>query len=303
MKSLSYILILLAIVLSSCEKIIEIDIEDAEVNLVVNALFNNDSLWKVEISQSKHVFDTSNIKMVNDATVTIKSSTGNEILLTYDKNGMYISQTDKPIQGETYSLEVLHSTLENVNAISSLPSPVQFTNLELGGKYFINGEENKELKVNFIDSQQEDYYMLKCSALFWYWEFDSNLTVADTSYYEASLSFMTNSTYVSENGLDYYRNYILFSDEYFNGSEVSVNLLIPENNFIQDTVWGYGIDKLYVSLSTISKDYKLYQTSYDKYLSIQGDPFAQPVQVYTNINNGFGIFAGISTTKDSIAIK
>ncbi|MBK6525335.1 MAG: DUF4249 family protein [Crocinitomicaceae bacterium] len=30
----------------------------------------------------------------------------------------------------------------------------------------------------------------------------------------------------------------------------------------------------------------------EKYQETAGDPFAQPVQVYSNVENGFGIFGG-----------
>ena len=40
--------------------------------------------------------------------------------------------------------------------------------------------------------------------------------------------------------------------------------------------------------------------SYDRYLFTGDDPFAQPVQVYSNVTNGFGIFAGMRSTYETI---
>ena len=44
--------------------------------------------------------------------------------------------------------------------------------------------------------------------------------------------------------------------------------------------------------NNISKSYYYYRTSLELYVDAPRNPFAQPVQVFSNINNGFGIFAG-----------
>ena len=37
-------------------------------------------------------------------------------------------------------------------------------------------------------------------------------------------------------------------------------------------------------------------------MNAKGNPFVEPVQVYENITNGYGIFAGYSSYKDSIVV-
>ena len=49
--------------------------------------------------------------------------------------------------------------------------------------------------------------------------------------------------------------------------------------------------KYIVILRNTSKSYYLYQQSVKLYYWVDEDPFAQPVQIYNNINNGFGIFS------------
>jgi hypothetical protein len=55
-----------------------------------------------------------------------------------------------------------------------------------------------------------------------------------------------------------------------------------------------------VSLMSLSEDYFKYKLSLEKYQETAGDPFAQPVQVYSNVENGFGIFGGYSVYRDSL---
>ena len=56
--------------------------------------------------------------------------------------------------------------------------------------------------------------------------------------------------------------------------------------------WSYKTLGVRVYLHNISKSYYYYRTSLELYQSASGNPFAQPVQVYSNIENGFGVFAG-----------
>jgi len=56
------------------------------------------------------------------------------------------------------------------------------------------------------------------------------------------------------------------------------------------------------TLSSVSEDYYKYNVTLAKYEQTQGDPFAQPVQVYSNIENGFGIFGGYSSFSDTLII-
>ena len=65
-----------------------------------------------------------------------------------------------------------------------------------------------------------------------------------------------------------------------------------------------SIETIYISTSSISQEYYWYETSYQNYMNAQGTGFfSQPVQVYTNIQNGLGVFAGYSTRIDSIVVQ
>ena len=51
---------------------------------------------------------------------------------------------------------------------------------------------------------------------------------------------------------------------------------------------------MFVYLISASEDYFRYKRTYSLQEESSGDPFAQPVNVYNNIENGFGIVAGYS---------
>jgi hypothetical protein len=55
-----------------------------------------------------------------------------------------------------------------------------------------------------------------------------------------------------------------------------------------------------VTLRTISEDFYNYKITGSLHDNSSGNPFAQPVNVYKNIENGFGIFAGYSESNFTI---
>jgi len=59
----------------------------------------------------------------------------------------------------------------------------------------------------------------------------------------------------------------------------------------------------YIRFYTVSKEFYQYYISLSKHLNAQDEFFMEPVQVYSNIKNGFGIFAGYSIDVDSVEIQ
>ena len=87
----------------------------------------------------------------------------------------------------------------------------------------------------------------------------------------------------------------LFNDLLFNGQTKSLEISIPNNEWSWGEagyIWSYRYIGLRFYLYNISQDYYYYRRSLELYNQTSGNPFAQPVQVFSNIQNGFGIFAG-----------
>ena len=58
--------------------------------------------------------------------------------------------------------------------------------------------------------------------------------------------------------------------------------------------------RLVVHLRSVNKDYYQYQKSYDLYVENDGNPFAEPTLVKTNIKNGLGILGAAGEVTDTI---
>ena len=300
MQRLIYFILLIS-VLVSCEKEVHIPIEYTQPKLVVNGLFNTDSLWDIEVSASKYIYDAAAIPLINDAQVIITNSAGNSILLTNQGNGIYASLTERPEPGEVYSIEVSHSDYDNVSSSNQLPGEINIAHIDWEQQAIVAGEFYRRIDISFQDSPDKDFYMVRVKGTFWEIEKDPFTGIEDsTLLIEYPIEFFSQNAALDNSSSKITPTSISFTDEIFNGSLFTFDILIDDFYFSGEKI---KIQSIYISMSKISQEYYWYETSYQAYLSAQYNLFAQPVQVYTNIENGLGIFAGYSTTIDSLIIE
>jgi len=304
MKKTSNIIIILVLFLVACEKEVKIPIEYTTPKLVINALFNTDSLWDVEISASRYIYDTNPIPLIDDAVVIILDSEGNNFELTNQGEGIYTSSTEKPQTGKTYSIEVNHDNYENARSTNKLPGEIIIDNIEWHEEVYVSGDLFRKINVTFQDSQEKDYYLIRMSGAFWEEIIDPLTGLSDSGLVIHPIYFFSQNAAVEEINSHSSQSSISFIDELFNGDQYTIDLLLYEFYFNNQPGWEVGLESIYISLSKISEEYYLYQKSYQKYQNSSGNTlFSQPTQVYTNIENGLGIFAGYSNSVDTINLR
>ena len=293
MKKL-FLLLSISLVYISCEKIIPFEGDVNIPKLVINSIFQSDSTFKVHVSSSRSVIDTASFQNIEDAVVTIKDDNGSIIeTLNYVENGFYIGQTF-PQENQTYSLQVTHPNYTNITSSDSLPSPITINSIDTSTTVDpINGDR-LQITLNFNDPESsQNYYLIETYSVNEYLVIKNS----DTTEYELDTTkqFMVLTDEVFQNGGSPWREQGLFNDLLFNGQNKALELEIPYENYSGIEVgyeWIYKTLSVRVYLHNISKSYYYYRTSLELYQGASGNPFAQPVQVYSNIENGFGVFAG-----------
>ncbi len=58
-----------------------------------------------------------------------------------------------------------------------------------------------------------------------------------------------------------------------------------------------------MQLNTVSSEYYNYHKAIDKQLDSNDSPIKQPAVTYTNIENGYGLFGGVSVVRDTVQIR
>ncbi len=107
MKQKITIFLSVLLLFSSCEKIVNVPLDDADERIVVEAVLKDavDSSF-VTLSKSTTVYGDPNFQRIEDASVVVKDNTGESYTFEHDSNGKYLMKDFLVIPGRTYSLEV-----------------------------------------------------------------------------------------------------------------------------------------------------------------------------------------------------
>ena len=99
---------LLSFLLISCEELIDIDLNEKEPKVVINAeLTDLSNTQQIRISKTVNFNATTNSTPVNDAQVKVTDSEGKTYVFSSNNNGVYRSGQFRPKAGLTYYLEAI----------------------------------------------------------------------------------------------------------------------------------------------------------------------------------------------------
>jgi hypothetical protein len=277
-------LLLGCLFIGSCETTVDIDIPFEKPQVTLNAEFVHNTFPQVRLAYSRHILDD-NWEFDPITQAEVKLITGNEIYyLSYNEEaGEYIDLEYLIEGGKEYTVEVLLAGYDVVRASEKVPDQVPVKELIYNGTAQSDiWSSTADITLVFDDPAGDNYYEI--SAYYYredyYTDQDGN-QVLYTENYSIYLA-PKNPTYENDfntNGA------VLIDDLLFEGKEVKIDFL-TDGNFFQLENGG----EIYFVLKAVSASYYLFQSTYGLQDWNDGDPFAQPVQVYSNIENGIGIF-------------
>jgi hypothetical protein len=281
---------------TNCTKEIEFDAQDIAPRIVVNSLFTNDSLWTANISRSVGVLETTSYTSIEDADVSIFDGNGVQVTtLTNQGDGLYTSPTGAtPQADELYTIEVNAPGYTSVNATNRIPTAVQINSIDTVSSTNSDGEDILETTINFQDPPaNENYYMVEVLVKgTWIDEFEG-----DTIEFREPLRISCNDINVetinrfNSGGFENTYLYLMLKDENFDGEDYALTFSVINYAELKDLeLFGE------IRLVNTSEAYFNYLKSFNMYQRASGNPFATPVQVYSNVENGMGIFAGGTLT-------
>lgn len=271
----------------ACEKTIQMDIKNDRRKIVVNGILTLQSTISVNISRSIHILDRGQPTYITDAQVLLFK---NDMLIDtmyHTSMGNYSSHTIYPVINANYSVKVKANDLQDVEATDKIPLQIPILSIDTATTIFVGsggpmggmGEKRDMLqcKIKFHDiANEKNYYRLTIEA-------PSNDLYSNPPYFESDDPAITDFS----SGND-----ALFDDGLFDGKTYELTIYLDNNTS----------GNVYFQLSSVSKSCYLYYKSMNKYSDANGNPFAEPVMVYTNVINGLGIFAGTAPSRQSIVI-
>lgn len=281
-----------------CEKTIKVDLPQEKEKLVINSeSFTGDTL-KISVSKSEALLKYRYGRNLDIPGAEIKLYEGGKEIdrLEYDPGSqLYVSHTKTEI-GKVYSIKANAPGFTEISASSEALVPVNILSVSRSFKVRldIDGIEQDEIKLEFNDPEAtEDYYMVRIlkpndSNNYFYCVNTSDASVE--SIYDENID---QNTCIPSDG-------IFIRDNLFNGSKKELRIFLNSYYLQPDTVMGEVVYPQ-IELLHVTEDYYKYQKSYHFGLENFNNPFSEPVNVYTNIKNGYGIFSLISA--DAAEIK
>ena len=258
--------------LASCQKVINIDLNTASPQLVVEAnVSDNPGPYFVKLSKTVSLSDITEIPPVTGANVEISDSLGNSETLVEVKDGIYQASTLQGIPGHKYTLTITADG-QTYESVSKMPYPAGSLSLEL--KKVIEYEHS----IGGNPGNPSLHYMV-------------NFEINDPGEYNNYYRFVV-----------YHRNRVIssrrvFDDQFHNGK------IIADDFLLRDTVNFYPFDTIRIELQNIDKGtYNFFRTLREgagglSFLS------ASPSNPISNIsNNGLGYFSACSVTKGFVVI-
>jgi hypothetical protein len=278
----------------SCELVLDVNLPAQKAKLVVNSIISTDCVMVASITQSKDVLDTNYIyNEVQNVTMKVFDESG--AVVDFAKRltmyGETIYRSDKsPLPGQTYTIQVEAPGFDAVEGKTRFPDLVENLTVEIDSSQIL--DFRIPIDVKFRDKpDQKNYYevYLTFNTLVDYWSIDyvtkdTLARITYTNWSRSALHFKKTDVHTGES---------LFSDTYCNGGQCNL-----KSSFSSQDYYGsnFEILDLQIEVLNISPDYFDYLSTSDLQGKTKSDPFSQPVQVFNNIKNGYGIFAGYSKT-------
>ncbi len=293
-----YLLLLITPLLFSCTKIVEFNGEISEPKLVINSIINPDSAIKVSVSESRFFLDDAPIDNIENATVKLFED---EIFITslaHLADGYYTSSDVMPIAGKSYTIEVDAPDFDEAHSEATIPNKIDIVSIDTLTTYYTDYAypENFEVGVKITDpAEEKNYYRISCDIESWRYvessqEYIYNINDAWLWSDDPVLTGGEGNNEIFDTGV--YNEYNIFDDMFFNGGTYTVKMNIGTWHLMSDHEKCHY--KIHIFLESLSEEYFKYLKSRTLHKANEDNLFTEPVPVFSNIENGIGIFAGYS---------
>ncbi|MDD2245180.1 MAG: DUF4249 domain-containing protein [Dysgonamonadaceae bacterium] len=323
MKARYIPLLLSALLFITCEKEIEFSGSKAEPKITLNGVLMADSTVSIHLSKSRFFLDSSlGFPDIIDAEVTLYSGS-KTAQMKHVGNGNYTADYI-PQNGEAIELKVKVSGFPSVHSSAIIPekpavgevttetstSEYPLQNWDYSGIIDIGTSVNQTIKFKIPitdNGNEQNFYRLVVLKTQHYGE---GVSRSYLSYFSDPV-FEANSTEDFTGISDQSNRYNIFTDILFNGT--TYQLTFSDNNLkeinllpeYEDATYQYVIpDRVVynIQVQQLSHDYYMYLKTRNANFNSDDNPFMEPIQIFSNIENGTGILGGAAITRRIVEV-
>ncbi|MBW8688061.1 DUF4249 domain-containing protein [Chitinophaga rhizophila] len=279
----------LVIAFTACRKESRIDIPYQGDKIVLNSLIQPDSLIYFRITRSKPVKEYQNLQFpeIKGADITLLENGKRlpaPVWKVINGKGYYVSQAFAQA-GKQYAVRVAYDGLTSVLAADSTPGHPEISDA------FAQKTANRVRFTLRDNAAERNYYRIRV-----YNADTVNGIVTpmkrDTVKFRLDPSF--NNNFFDVIGNTYYSE-VLLKDDRISGKEVQ---------FVLQTNKQVTASYMMVEVSNLTESaYKYLDNTFAQRLENRLEFSLQPVDIYSNVTNGYGIIAGVNARVLSFAVE
>ncbi|RFM34556.1 DUF4249 domain-containing protein [Chitinophaga silvisoli] len=268
------------IILTACVKESRIEIPYAGDKIVVNSLIQPDSLIYIRVTGSKKVTEYS-FDPLDSATVVLQENGITLPTPTYqliNGYGYFVSQSVAKT-GSHYAIQVANKGLTAVSGSDSTPMRAHISNA-----YAQRGLNRVRFTLQ-EDGSTINYYRLR---IFTAVESNGNWVIdkTDTIHFRLDPALNNDLPDIITND---YKSESIMTDENFNGKTIQ---------FVLQTKKEVSSSHMIIELSALTPAaWKYFQSTYTQRLNDSQDFSLDPENAYSNVENGYGIIAGVNAAR------
>lgn len=314
--------------LLSCQKVLEFDDNDIKPMLVVNCVLQPDSSVRINLTRSVSALEpTVFFPLLKNASLSFSNGydssadftiitefdsvysnyfdyNGNRQFVVYE-TGNYVNSKIKIEPGRKYQLKASAEGFEDITAETEIPFMVGIDNLDTFSvriKDDLSTMIERKASLKFTDPVGDNYYRIKLENV--------SLTVSvdpqtgdisySNPYYSTNYITSNDPVFGYNTGTDIIysgsnNSFAVFTDQLFDGRQYRIEFIYTTDYQYDNTQKdNFFLQIFRVSLVSLSSDYYYYLKTADNQTSSEGDPFSDPVLVYSNVKNGTGILGAIT---------
>ncbi|MEK6481783.1 DUF4249 domain-containing protein [Catalinimonas sp. 4WD22] len=313
------------LVCTSCTKELDLPYPQAEDQIVLNAILHPDSVIVLSINKTLPTRSSGNdFPLITNAEVQLYEN--NELLgkLSYQDSTYVLNYYPKA--GSEYTIEVIIPGHDIISASDKIPLPITADACYL----FADNSSSSYLttRLNILDNTLEDNVYWLTLMITTYGDFECRIAPEkdpsyfcvgiDSSLYTERMFYLHSYSTIPDKfnasidntsgGVTEYSGFIRIDDYSLNEENINIELGSIGDPMFQQSEMNQLDSNQYVTLHVMSTS-----ENYDRYLKssvmyalnngFRDTPgiFAEPTQIYSNIENGSGIFAAYNSV--SIAVE
>jgi hypothetical protein len=270
---------------------------------------NSTKKLALQVQRTAAMNDTAKTRYIKDALVLYYENNQLRDTLTYsDSLKKYVianKAMEYPIQGNTYSITVEKQGYATVRANTIIPSVVPLSKIEvLPVAYFDETHSAySEITLHFTDpNAQTNFYEIVATGNFSLYRDFPDYTVHTNDKIITGESYYPTLQELKNTGL----TSLLFKDVNIQGKQVQLKMYYVPPQMIKGGKRYISQHILHVYLRNVSEAYYKHQTTLIEQVDKNSENIlygqSEPMQVYSNIENGYGLFAGYNYSIQTTSI-